>query len=111
MLTIEKQYDLFKTTLKNCSSLKTQTDDMKEYLLFEILNIDIPCYLSDYILQKLKDEYLIDGEIARKCYILRELYFSIENNKAIYNINMINFAKEWDKIKCFADEILGDLYM
>ena len=112
MLTLEMKYDLFKTTLEYCnSSLKTQTTDMKDYLLFECLNIDIPCYLSDILLSLFEDKYLIDDKISQKAILLRDLYSSMEDDKDLYNVNMIASRKEWRQLMCLADEILAILYI
>lgn len=78
MMIMGESFQLFLETLKHSNSnVLTLSDDLMEYYLLEEFAIEAPAYLSEFTLDRLANEGLIDEEIFKKSIKLKDVYFSM----------------------------------
>lgn len=106
---IQQKYKCFKDTLVLCSNIFFYSLQKKEWIVFEDLSIDIPCYLCDKNLDDFFNNYMIDNEIKEMSIQLRELFINLQkgvqwNNKSIW------YSIELQRVIELSNEILKRLY-
>lgn len=106
---LQQRYEGFKNTLKLCSNVTLNSNFNIEWLVFEELNVDIPCYLCDENLNDFLDSYMIDEEIQKMAVQLRNNFLEIQNN-ASWNANSILHSKNWEITFKLSIDILNKLY-
>lgn len=106
MITLGESFDLFLETLKhsNSSTLSLSDIEIENYLLEEFA-IEAPAYLSQFTLERLENEGIIDSEIVNKSRQLQNRYLSMDAMKQ-WNANSIKSSKEWHEIFILSDEII-----
>ena len=105
----QQRYVGFKDTLKLCSNVTLNSNFNIEWLVFEELNVDIPCYLCDENLNDFLDSYMIDEEIQKMAVQLRNNFLEIQNN-ASWNADSILHSKNWEITFKLSIDILNKLY-
>lgn len=103
------RYECFKNTLKLCSNVTLNSNSNIEWLVFEELNVDIPCYLCDKNLNDFLDSYMIDEEIKKMAVQLRNNFLEIQNN-ASWNADSILHSKNLEITFKLSIDILNKLY-
>lgn len=98
MITVGKSFELFLETLTHSNpSVLRQEDDMIEHYLLEEFAIEAPAFLSDFTLERLENEGIIDGQIKKMSKELQQKYFVIDQIKS-WNISSIKASYEWQEL-------------
>lgn len=105
---IHKKYEQFKNTLSLCSDILSRSAE-REWIVFEELNISIPCYLCDENLNDFFDNYMIDNEIKEMSIQLRNLFMNLQDGEQ-WNIKSIWYSIDLQIIIELSNEILKKLY-
>ncbi|MFS0881492.1 hypothetical protein [Metabacillus niabensis] len=105
MITIGESFELFLETLKHSNSnVLTLSDELIEYYLLEEFAMEAPAYLSEFTLDRLRSEGIIDEEILGKSKKLQSVYFLIDQMK-VWNSLSIKKSSEWKEIFSLSDQI------
>ncbi|GAB1764623.1 hypothetical protein [Priestia megaterium] len=105
MISIGESFKLFLETLKHSNSnVLTLSDDLMEYYLLEEFAIEAPAYLSEFTLDRLASEGIIDEEIFEKSKKLKDVYFSM-NQMKVWDSSSIKKSSEWKEIFSLSDQI------
>lgn len=105
MITIGESFELFLETLKHSNSnVLTLSDELIEYYLLEEFAMEAPAYLSEFTLDRLRNEGIIDEEILGKSKKLQSVYFLIDQMK-VWNSLSIKKSSEWKEIFSLSDQI------
>lgn len=105
MISIGESFKLFLETLKHSNSnVLTLSDDLMEYYLLEEFAIEAPAYLSEFTLDRLVNEGIIDEEIFEKSKKLKDVYFSM-NQMKVWDSSSIKKSSEWKEIFSLSDQI------
>ncbi|USD14120.1 hypothetical protein ND894_19330 [Priestia megaterium] len=105
MISIGESLKLFLETLKHSNSnVLTLSDDLMEYYLLEEFAIEAPAYLSEFTLDRLASEGIIDEEIFEKSKKLKDVYFSM-NQMKVWDSSSIKKSSEWKEIFSLSDQI------
>ncbi|ALS36915.1 hypothetical protein ABID30_001882 [Enterococcus rotai] len=105
MITVGKSFELFLETLKHSNSnVLKQDDDIIEYYLLEEFAIEAPAFLSDFTLERLENEGIIDRKIKNLGTDLQKKYFLIDQKKN-WDVCAIKESQEWKEILEFSDQI------
>ncbi|MGC7931663.1 hypothetical protein ACP3VS_24070 [Lysinibacillus sp. VIII_CA] len=105
MISIGESFKLFLETLKHSNSnVLTLSDDLIEYYLLEEFAIEAPAYLSEFTLDRLVNEGIIDEEIFEKSKKLKDVYFSM-NQMKVWDSSSIKKSSEWKEIFSLSDQI------
>lgn len=101
MISIGESFKLFLETLKHSNSdVLTLSDDLMEYYLLEEFAIEAPAYLSEFTLDRLASEGIIDEEIFEKSKKLKDVYFSM-NQMKVWDSSSIKKAQSGKKFFLF----------
>lgn len=105
MISIGESFKLFLETLKHSNSnVLTLSDDLMEYYLLEEFAIEAPAYLSEFTLDRLASEGIIDEEIFEKSKKLKDVYFSM-NQMKVWDSSSIKKSSEWKEIFSLSNQI------
>ncbi len=105
MITVGKSFELFLETLKHSNSnVLKQDDDIIEYYLLEEFAIEAPAFLSDFTLERLENEGIIDRKIKNLGTDLQKKYFLIDQKKN-WDVCAIKESQEWKEILELSDQI------
>ena len=108
-LSADEQYELFKSTLHECSSeLLKLSDDMFGYYVFEEMPIDMVTYVYKDTLKVFMEKGLIDEQIYKKSIELLGYYMSVEQG---FVLETVKESPELKHIMELSDEILELLYI
>lgn len=111
MISLEKRYENFKSTLEECGSyLLSENDDTIKYNLFEEFSVDVISFLHQDTLNMFLDEGMIDNDILEKSKELRNSYIQLEKNPELFNVQAVKISDEWKKILKVSDEIKELIY-
>ncbi len=105
MLRVGESFGLFLETLKHSNSeVLNLSDEMIEYYLLEEFAIEAPAYLSEFTLNRLLNEGIIDANILGKGKTLQKMYLSIDQMKN-WDSSSIAESSEWRKIIALSTQI------
>jgi len=106
---IQQKYEWFKDAIVLCSNIFFYSSPKKEWIVFEELNIDIPCYLCDKNLDDFFNNYMIDNEIKDLSIKLRESFINLQKG-AKWNTKAIWHSIELQEVIKISKDILKRLY-
>ena len=111
MISLEKRYENFKSTIDECGSyLLLEDDDTIKHNLFEEFSIDIISFLHEDTLNLFLDEGMIDNDILEKSIELRNAYLELERIPDMLNVETVKTSEKWKNILRKSDEISELLY-
>ena len=111
MISLEKRYENFKSTIEECGSyLLLEDDDTIKHNLFEEFSIDIISFLHEDTLNLFLDEGMIDNDILEKSIELRNAYLELERIPDMLNVETVKTSEKWKNILRKSDEISELLY-
>ena len=111
MISLEKRYENFKSTIEECGSyLLLEDDDTIKHNLFEEFSIDISSFLHEDTLNLFLDEGMIDNDILEKSIELRNAYLELERIPDMLNVETVKTSEKWKNILRKSDEISELLY-
>lgn len=104
-LTTEQSFDFYLTSLERCGlhMLKLANDEI-EYQIFEEFTTEYPASLSEYTLNVLIENGIIDANIAILSKSLQDKLLEL-NGSSLWNTKSLKVALEWKGILQLSDEI------
>lgn len=107
----EYMYERFVFTINQCGKfLLNATDEVIETCIFEDFDIGVRSDICDENLEIFMEEGWINEEIKEKCLKLRGLFFNIQKQSQIWNIQSVRISKVWRELLELSDEIKSLLY-
>lgn len=104
-LTLGEKFDWFIDTLEKSGMFILDLSDKEiETFIFEDLIVGVTSFFSKNNLLELKENGLIDEDIEKNTYLLRQKVLSIENT-SLWNINSVRQNSEWLVIFKLSDEL------
>ena len=111
MISLEKRYENFKSTIEECGSyLLLEDDDTIKHNLFEEFSIDAISFLHEDTLNLLLNEGMIDEDILEKSIELRNSFMQLDKNVELRSVEAVRTFEEWKKLLRISDEIRKLLY-
>lgn len=105
MIRVGESFDLFLETLKHSNSeVLNLSDELIEYYLLEEFAIEAPAYLSEFTLNRLLNEGIIDANILEKGKTLQKMYLSMDQMKN-WDASFIKESSEWGEIITLSTKI------
>ncbi|EOH96167.1 hypothetical protein UAY_03077 [Enterococcus moraviensis ATCC BAA-383] len=80
-----------------------------ETFIFEDLIVGVTSFFSKNNLIELKENGLIDEDVEKKAYLLREKVLNLDNTN-LWNINSVRQSSEWLDIFRLSDELKNKLH-
>ncbi|WP_321385338.1 hypothetical protein [uncultured Enterococcus sp.] len=109
-LTLGGKFDWFIDTLEKSGMFILELSNEEiETFIFEDLIVGVTSFFSKKNLLELKENGLIDEEIEKKAYFLREKVLNLDNT-SLWNINSVKQSPEWLNIFMLSDELKNELY-
>ena len=107
----QKYMSFYNTINKSCTDFSLEKESVIETYIFEDLNIDIRCYLSEENLTLFLERGLITEDIKEKCLELKTIFYSLEvKYPELWNIDSVKNSVHWRKFFNKAKEIKSMLY-
>lgn len=111
MISLEKRYENFKSTIEECGSyLLLEDDDTIKHNLFEEFSIDAISFLHEDTLNLLLNEGMIDDDILEKSIELRNSFMQLDKNVELRSVEAVRTFEEWKRLLRISDEIRKLLY-
>ena len=111
MISLEKRYENFKSTIEECGSyLLLEDDDTIKHNLFEEFSIDGISFLHEDTLNLFLNEGMIDDDILEESIELRNLFMQLEKNEELPSVEVVRTSEEWKRLLRKSDEIRKLLY-
>ncbi|MBC1571294.1 hypothetical protein HCJ25_06420 [Listeria sp. FSL L7-1426] len=108
-LTIGGKFDWFIDTLEKSGMFILELSNEEiETFIFEDFIVGVTSFFSKNNLDELKANEIIDADMERKAYLLREKVLKIDNTN-LWNINSVRQNSEWLDIFRRSDELKRQL--
>jgi len=109
-LTIEQSFDFYLNSLKRCGlHLLEMTEDEIYYQIFDEFATEYPASLSQYTLDRLESEGLIDSQVSELSKLLQKKLLEIDNTDH-WDIDKVKHSEKWKKILELSDEVKKLVY-
>lgn len=104
-LSVQEQYEWFIQTLRDIGThLLDLSDDLIGGYVFEDFDADCTSFLHPIVLQPLRDQQYITGEIYEKASELARKFRALEYTP-LWDVAAVKSAPEWREVLTLADEI------
>ncbi|MBC1806906.1 hypothetical protein QJV14_06570 [Listeria cossartiae subsp. cayugensis] len=108
-LTIGGKFDWFIDTLEKSGMFILELSNEEiETFIFEDFIVGVTSFFSKNNLDELKANEIIDEDMEKKAYLLREKVLKIDNTN-LWNINSVRQSSEWLDIFRRSDELKSQL--
>ncbi|EAC9077707.1 hypothetical protein HB822_06860 [Listeria innocua] len=104
-ITIGQSVEFFLETLAECSKEKLNlSDEMIEHYILEEFIVSVAGAFSNFTLERLYDEGIIDSNIKDKSRLLQSKVMELDNTN-LWNVEAIKTSPEWAEVIQLSDEI------
>lgn len=109
-ITLGRKFDWFIDTLEKSGMFILELSNEEiETFIFEDLIVGVTSFFSKNNLIKLKENGLIDEDIEKNAYLLRNKVLNIDNT-SLWNINSVKQSSEWLDIFRLSDDLKNKLH-
>lgn len=107
-----QKYRFFHNTIKkSCTDFSFERESIIETYIFEDLNIEIRCYLSEENLALFLERGWITDDIKEKCSEFKTIFYSLEvKHPELWNVDAVKNSVQWKELFDKAKEINSMLY-
>ncbi|MCD2248843.1 hypothetical protein LAX74_001990 [Listeria marthii] len=104
-ITIGQSVAFFLDTLSECSKEKLDlSDEMIEHYILEEFIVSVAGAFSNFTLERLYGEGIIDSNIKDKSRLLQSKVMKLDNTN-LWNVEAIKTSSEWAEVIQLSDEI------
>jgi len=106
MITVGQSFKQYMLTLSQCSfdTLKL-SDELIQHIILEEFIIGCTSFFSEFTLDRLKSEGIIDDIINNKSSLLQKKVMKLDNSN-LWNIESIKNALEWKEVLNLSEDII-----
>ncbi|AIS58876.1 hypothetical protein [Listeria ivanovii] len=109
-ITLGRKFDWFIDTLEKSGMFILELSNEEiETFIFEDLIVGVTSFFSKNNLIELKENGLIDEDIEKNAYLLRNKVLNIDNT-SLWNINSVKQSSEWLDIFRLSDDLKNKLH-